>query len=76
MKEEMKEKQRDSEISSTKNIKEKEKHVRNLQVLDSSYDYKGNIPLRSSTGSWKASFFIIGKLHLDYNLQLLNFTIS
>lgn len=30
-----------------------------LQVHDSSLDYKGKVPLRSSTGSWKASFFII-----------------
>ena len=49
----------DSEIPSKNN--NKEENVRNLQVLDSSYDYNGKIPLRSSTGSWKASFFIIGK---------------
>lgn len=29
-------------------------------VYDSSLDYKGRIPLRASTGAWKASFFIIG----------------
>ncbi|KAL7092589.1 hypothetical protein ACP275_12G172800 [Erythranthe tilingii] len=28
-------------------------------VHDSSLDYKGRIPLRASTGSWKAAFFII-----------------
>ncbi|XP_065852553.1 protein NRT1/ PTR FAMILY 5.6-like [Euphorbia lathyris] len=28
-------------------------------VYDSSVDYKGNLPLRSSTGVWKASLFII-----------------
>ncbi|KAI4356533.1 hypothetical protein L6164_000550 [Bauhinia variegata] len=28
-------------------------------VYDSSVDHKGRIPLRASTGSWKASFFII-----------------
>ncbi|GMH10181.1 hypothetical protein Nepgr_012022 [Nepenthes gracilis] len=28
-------------------------------VLDSSLDHKGNIPLRASTGVWKASLFII-----------------
>jgi hypothetical protein len=31
-------------------------------VHDSSVDYKGNIPLRASTGSWKAAVFIIGIL--------------
>lgn len=30
-------------------------------VHDSSVDHKGRVPLRASTGSWKASFFIIGK---------------
>lgn len=30
-------------------------------VRDSSFDYKGRVPLRASTGSWKASLFIIGK---------------
>ncbi|KAK9700077.1 hypothetical protein RND81_08G215900 [Saponaria officinalis] len=29
------------------------------EVHDSSLDYKGRLPLRASTGSWKASFFII-----------------
>lgn len=30
-------------------------------VYDSSADHKGRIPLRASTGAWKASLFIIGK---------------
>lgn len=30
-------------------------------VHDSSVDHKGRIPLRASTGSWKAALFIIGK---------------
>lgn len=30
-------------------------------VADSSVDYKGRVPLRASTGVWKASFFIIGE---------------
>jgi len=30
-------------------------------VLDSSFDHKGRVPLRASTGSWKSSLFIIGK---------------
>ncbi|KAD3068381.1 hypothetical protein R6Q59_017605 [Mikania micrantha] len=29
-------------------------------VYDSSYDHRGQTPLRASTGSWKASLFIIG----------------
>lgn len=30
-------------------------------VNDSSLDHKGRVPLRGSTGVWKASLFIIGK---------------
>lgn len=30
-------------------------------VHDSSIDYKGTVPLRASTGVWKASLFIISK---------------
>lgn len=30
-------------------------------VYDSSFDHKGRVPLRGSTGVWKASLFIIGK---------------
>lgn len=30
-------------------------------VYDSSVDHKGRLPLRASTGVWKASLFIIGK---------------
>lgn len=30
-------------------------------VHDSSVDYKGRVPLRASTGVWKAAFFIISK---------------
>ncbi|OMO66459.1 putative peptide/nitrate transporter [Corchorus capsularis] len=29
-------------------------------VNDSSYDHRGRVPLRASTGVWKASLFIIG----------------
>jgi peptide/histidine transporter 3/4 len=32
-------------------------------VHDSSFDHKGRVPLRASTGSWKASLFIIGKVN-------------
>lgn len=28
-------------------------------VYDGSFDYKGRVPLRASTGAWKASFFVI-----------------
>ena len=34
------------------------------RVHDSSVDYKGRVPLRASTGSWKSSVFIIGKENL------------
>lgn len=30
-------------------------------VHDLSVDHKGRVPLRASTGIWKASFFIISK---------------
>lgn len=30
-------------------------------VHDSSVDHRGRVPLRASTGVWKASRFIIGK---------------
>lgn len=29
-------------------------------VFDASVDHKGRVPLRASTGTWKASLFIIG----------------
>lgn len=35
-------------------------------VYDSSVDYKGRVPLRASTGGWKASFLIIGKKKFIY----------
>ena len=30
-------------------------------VNDGSVDYKGRVPLRSSTGVWKASLFVLSK---------------
>ena len=30
-------------------------------VHDASVDYKGRVPLRASTGVWKASLFVLGK---------------
>ncbi|XP_021845629.2 protein NRT1/ PTR FAMILY 5.6 [Spinacia oleracea] len=47
--------------------------VAESQVLDSSYDYKGRIPLRSSTGSWKASCFIIA---IEFSERLSYFGIA
>lgn len=45
-------------------VKKKEnecaEHDEEKWVYDSSLDYKGRIPLRASTGAWKASLFIIG----------------
>lgn len=35
-------------------------------VADSSVDYKGRVPLRASTGAWKASLFIIGNEFPNY----------
>ncbi|XP_021732365.1 protein NRT1/ PTR FAMILY 5.6-like [Chenopodium quinoa] len=43
------------------------------QVLDSSYDYKGRIPRRASTGSWKAAFFIIA---IEFSERLSYFGIA
>jgi len=33
-------------------------------VHDASVDYKGRVPLRASTGVWKASLFVLGKMLL------------
>jgi len=35
-------------------------------VYDGSLDYKGRVPLRASTGAWKASIFVISKISLVY----------
>jgi hypothetical protein len=55
------------------------------RVHDLSVDYKGNIPLRASTGAWKAAVFIIGILinhpyiyiyiciYILLNQQVINF---
>ncbi|KAE9603338.1 hypothetical protein Lal_00008128 [Lupinus albus] len=42
-------------------------------VNDSSYDHKGRIPLRDSTGSWKAAFYIIG---IEFSERLSYFGIA
>lgn len=42
-----------------------------LLVYDSSVDHKGKVPLRASTGVWKASRFIIGK---EYESLLMHVT--
>lgn len=56
----------DPEISSTEDVMKS-------QVLDSSFDYKGRVPLRASTGSWKASFFIIA---IEFSERLSYFGIA
>ncbi|GLT37522.1 hypothetical protein SLA2020_118330 [Shorea laevis] len=42
-------------------------------VYDSSVDHKGRVPLRSSTGVWKASFFIIA---IEFSERLSYFGIA
>ncbi|KAJ8431917.1 hypothetical protein Cgig2_016350 [Carnegiea gigantea] len=46
---------------------------RDLQIHDSSLDHKGRVPLRASTGSWKASFFIIA---IEFSERLSYFGIA
>ncbi|GJW31638.1 ARID DNA-binding domain-containing protein [Tanacetum coccineum] len=41
-------------------------------VSDSSLDHKGRLPLRSSTGTWKAAFFIIGVQTFNDLVAFLN----
>ncbi|KAH9620147.1 hypothetical protein KSS87_017333 [Heliosperma pusillum] len=43
------------------------------EVNDSSMDYKGKLPLRACTGSWKASFFIIA---IEFSEKMSYFGIS
>lgn len=45
-------------------------------VYDSSVDYKGRVPLRASTGGWKASFLIIGKKKKSSNKCYKNIKFS
>ncbi|KAL5550238.1 hypothetical protein UlMin_000414 [Ulmus minor] len=42
-------------------------------VYDSSVDHKGNVPLRASTGAWKASLFIIA---IEFSERLSYFGIA
>ncbi|KAL7613678.1 hypothetical protein Lser_V15G08762 [Lactuca serriola] len=42
-------------------------------VCDSSLDHKGRLPLRSSTGTWKAAFFIIA---IEFTERLSYFAIA
>ncbi|KAL2940450.1 Protein NRT1/ PTR FAMILY 5.7, partial [Bienertia sinuspersici] len=58
--------------SSEENYNEEE-DINNSRVLDSSFDYKGKIPRRASTGSWKASFFIIA---IEFSERLSYFGIA
>lgn len=50
----------DERRGSTKSSKEAAENQEKW-VYDSSVDHKGNVPLRASTGVWKASLFIVGK---------------
>lgn len=43
-------------------IEQESKGVDEKWVHDSSLDHKGRLPLRASTGAWKASLFIIGNI--------------
>lgn len=47
-----------------------------IWVHDSSVDYKGNVPLRASTGVWKASLFIISKINLIFHILIILFPAS
>lgn len=49
----------------------KESDEEEKRVHDSSVDYKGRVPLRSSTGVWKASLFIISKFNLFVNVSAI-----
>lgn len=51
----------------------KESDEEEKRVHDSSVDYKGRVPLRSSTGVWKASLFIIT---IEFSERLSNFGIT
>lgn len=44
-----------------KSILQKEEFDDEKWVSDSSLDHKSRVPLRASTGVWRASLFIIGK---------------
>jgi len=40
------------------------------RVHDASVDYKGRVPLRASTGVWKASLFVLSKMLVHMSLVL------
>jgi len=40
-------------------------------VHDASVDYKGRVPLRASTGVWKASLFVLSKIPSLHELGLM-----
>ncbi|XP_019450261.1 PREDICTED: protein NRT1/ PTR FAMILY 5.6-like [Lupinus angustifolius] len=54
-------------------IKAEEGHDEMKWVHDSSVDYKGRVPLRASTGSWKASIFIVA---IEFSERLSYFGIA
>lgn len=47
---------RKTEDDERREFKDKEKWV-----LDGSLDHRGNVPLRASTGAWRASLFLMGE---------------
>lgn len=61
------------EADQTKKQESSSSHVVDEKwVYDSSLDHKGRVPLRASTGAWKASLFIIG----IYEIQSIFFSFS
>ncbi|XP_057476720.1 protein NRT1/ PTR FAMILY 5.6-like [Actinidia eriantha] len=56
-----------------KNRGENREDDREKWVYDSSLDHKGRVPLRASTGVWKASFFIIA---IEFSERLTYFGIA
>ena len=61
----MKERNRENNIGS------EERDENQKWVYDSSLNYKGKVPLRASTGVWKASLFIISKFYILFKALLV-----
>ena len=61
----MKERNRENNIGS------EERDENQKWVYDSSVNYKGKVPLRASTGVWKASLFIISKFYILFKALLV-----
>ncbi|KAL3839476.1 hypothetical protein ACJIZ3_024067 [Penstemon smallii] len=54
-------------------LKKKHEEDEEKWVYDSSFDHKGRVPLRDSTGAWKASLFIIA---IEFSERLSYFGIA